>query len=95
MLTVATLGARAAYELSIWNTFQTVGDAHAFGAQWAAFSRASVFPTLAAALDTGNPAGGTRFIDALEAAVAARLAAAPQRMRIPLARMLLVKAAGS
>jgi len=81
---------------SIWARFQTTGDAHAFGAQWAAFSRASVFPTLAAALDDqADPVRRTRFIDALEASVAARLATAPERMRIPLARMLLVKSAGS
>ena len=78
-------------EDGIWNTFQTTGDAPAFGAQWAAFSRASVFPTLAAALVDGNPARRTSFIAALESAVAARLAAAPERMRIPLARMLIVK----
>jgi len=81
---------------SIWARFQTTGDAHAFGAQWAAFSRASVFPTLAAALDDqADPVRRTRFIDALEASVAARLATTPERMRIPLARMLLVKSAGS
>src|SRR5205823_12261407 len=38
----------------IWAQFEASGDAQAFGAQWAAFSRASVFPTLAAALDGGG-----------------------------------------
>ena len=38
----------------IWAEFEDGGDAHAFGARWAAFSRASVFPTLAAGLDSGR-----------------------------------------
>ena len=37
----------------IWTQFQDDGDAQAFGARWAAFSRASVFPTLAAGLTGG------------------------------------------
>ena len=41
----------------IWEDYERSGDAEAFGAQWARFSRASVFPSLAAALD---PAGGRR-----------------------------------
>ena len=36
-----------------WARFQSDGDAEAFGAQWAAFARAAMFPTLAAALDGG------------------------------------------
>src|SRR5262249_26782439 len=76
----------------IWEQFETDGDAPAFGRQWAAFSRASVFPTLAAALEGGRDTPrSAQFIDRLEAGVAERLAAAPERMSIPLARMLLVK----
>jgi hypothetical protein len=77
----------------IWTQFEASSDARAFGAQWAAFCRASVFPTLAASLD-GAPgdARSANFIDELEAGVAARLAAAPVRMTIPLAQMMLVKA---
>jgi hypothetical protein len=80
----------------IWTQFEASGDAHAFGVQWAAFCRASVFPTLAASLD-GAPdsARSLKFIDELETAVAARLAAAPVRMTIPLAQMMLVKANSS
>lgn len=76
----------------IWAQFEASRDAKSFGSAWAAFSRASVFPTLAAALDTGrDPGRAGEFIDRLEARVAARLAAAPQRMLIPLAQMRLVR----
>ena len=80
----------------IWTQFEASGDAHAFGTQWAAFCRASVFPTLAASLD-GAPdsARSVKFIDELETGLAARLAAAPIRMTIPLAQMMLVKAISS
>ncbi len=81
-------------EDGIWAQFETNGDAQAFGAQWAAFSRASVFPTLAAALDGGaDDARGAKFVDRLEAGVAARLSVSPERMTIPLAQMLLIKGA--
>jgi len=63
-----------------------------FGEQWAAFARASVFPTMAAALDGGRDTPrSAHFSDRLEAAVTARLAQAPGRMLIPLARILLEK----
>lgn len=77
----------------IWSEYERDHDAAAFGSRWTAFSRASVFPTLALGLDGGahDPRAAT-FMDKLEAAMAARLAAAPQRMDIPLARMTLVKA---
>ena len=67
-------------------------NAKAFGAQWAAFSRASVFPTLAASL-RGGKADRRRgeFFDKLEAGVAARLAASPERMWIPLAHLVIEK----
>nr|WP_244532413.1 class I SAM-dependent methyltransferase [Methylocapsa palsarum] len=76
----------------IWRQFEEDRDADAFGARWAAFSRASVFPTLALGLADG--AGGARagvFVEKLEAAMAARLAAAPEPTLIPLARIVLVK----
>ncbi len=62
----------------IWSEYKRRGDAQAFGAQWARFSRASVFPTLAAAL-AGGEADTRRgaFFDRLEAGIAAKLAAAP------------------
>ncbi len=57
-----------------------------------AFVRASVFPTLATALDGGRRRRPRRqFLDQLEAGVAARLAAAPEQMQIPLAHLVLIK----
>jgi len=76
----------------IWDDFQRDRDAHKFGARWAAFSRASVFPTLAEALDGGLEDPRVHpFMDKLEAATAARLAEKPEPMVIPLARIVLVK----
>ena len=76
----------------IWQDFQHDHDAHKFGARWAAFSRASVFPTLAEALDGGLDDRRARaFMDKLEAANAARLAEKPEPMVISLASMVLVK----
>jgi salicylate 1-O-methyltransferase len=75
-----------------WARFQSDGDAEAFGAQWAAFARAALFPTLASALDGG--AGNPRvpeFFAQLEAGIAQRLASSPEPMRIPLASLVLVK----
>ena len=37
-----------------WSQYRVDHDAKAFGAQWAAFARASVFPTMAAALEGGR-----------------------------------------
>jgi hypothetical protein len=67
-------------------------NAKTFGAQWAAFARASVFPTLAVSLRGGNtdPRRGD-FFDKLEAGIAARLAASPERMQIPLAHLVIEK----
>jgi hypothetical protein len=79
----------------IWTEFEASGDAQAFGARWAAFSRASVFPTLAASLDGAqNGARSARFIDEFEDGVAARLSTAPVLMTIPLAQLTLVKTIG-
>jgi hypothetical protein len=75
-----------------WVRFQSDGDAEAFGAQWAAFARAALFPSLAGALDGGvnDPRAG-EFVEQLQAAVAERLSSAPEPMRIPLASVVLVK----
>lgn len=76
----------------IWTQYEADRDARAFGATWAAFTRASVFPSLATALDPGR--GELRpklFMDQLAAGVAHRLAAAPSKMLIPLAQMTIVK----
>jgi SAM dependent carboxyl methyltransferase len=77
----------------IWREFERDADASAFGMRWAAFSRASVFPTLALGLNggPGDPRAGA-FMDKLEAAMAARLAANPEPMSIPLASAVLVRA---
>jgi salicylate 1-O-methyltransferase len=77
-------------EDEIWRAFENNGDAEAFGSRWAAFARASVFPTLATALDDG-PVRARQFFDRLESGVTARLAAAPQRMKIPLAKLVVAK----
>ena len=37
----------------IWSDFERQGDPFAFGARWAGFSRASVFPNLALGLEGG------------------------------------------
>jgi hypothetical protein len=64
-------------------------DAKAFGAQWAAFCRFAIFGVLAEPLD--DPGRHAVFFDRLETGVAARLAAAPEETRIPLAGVLLAK----
>jgi hypothetical protein len=74
----------------LWNEFKEDRDAQAFGARWAAFSRASVGPTLAAALDNGV-VRAAEFMERLEERMAARLAAAPERTSMPLAKMVFVK----
>lgn len=83
-------------EDGIFERYALDGDADAFGAAWAAFCRASVFPTLA------EPLGGGRddprrpaFFDRLEAGIAKRLAAAPERTTIPLARLVVAKPGGA
>jgi hypothetical protein len=82
-------------EDKIWAQFEGDRDAHAFGARWAAFSRASVFPTLASGLTGGqdDPRAAT-FVDRLEAGMTVRLAKAPERMLIPLGKLVLEKNQG-
>lgn len=75
-----------------FSRFQKDGDAAVFGAQWAAFARAAIFPSLRPGLDGGvNDPRALEFIERLEAALAARLARAPEPMQIPLASIVLVK----
>lgn len=74
-----------------WRQYQKNKDAEAFGAQWASFLRAAVFHTLAGALDAGAADRRAQFCDALEAGVAARLAAAPEQVQIPMAQVVLHK----
>ncbi|MBV8630650.1 MAG: hypothetical protein JOZ83_06980 [Silvibacterium sp.] len=76
----------------IWAEYEQHGDARAFGMKWSAFSRASVFPTMAEALDPGKDNGRlARFIERLDSDNAARLAQKPEPMLIPLCRMLISK----
>ncbi|MCV7224943.1 class I SAM-dependent methyltransferase [Mycolicibacterium komossense] len=79
-----------------WSQYQIDKDAKAFGARWAAFARAAAFPTLAGALvgGVGDPRRA-EFLDRLEEGLVQRLAAAPEQMRIPLAKVVLVKAGRS
>jgi salicylate 1-O-methyltransferase len=75
-----------------WSQYQIDHDATAFGALWAAFARAAVFPTLATALSSGRTdPRHAQFCDRLEAGIAARLAAKPEPMQIPLAHVVLFK----
>ncbi|MES2221982.1 MAG: SAM-dependent methyltransferase [Acidobacteriota bacterium] len=78
-------------EDGIWLDYQQHKDATQFAAQWAAFSRASVYPTLAGNLESGGASRVVDFCDRLEAGTAARLAAAPERMSIPLVKILLAR----
>ena len=75
-----------------WGRYRIDSDAAAFGARWAGFARASVFPTLSNALADGNAdPRAAEIFDRLEAGVAQRLTAAPQQMQIPLAHVVLFK----
>ncbi len=75
----------------IWVEFERSRDTQRFGADWARFSRASVFPSLAAALDGANAERRANFFDRLERGMADRLAASPTRMTIPLAKIVIAK----
>lgn len=76
----------------IWADFERDRDAAAFGARWAAFPRASVFPTLMLGLDGGREdPRAVEFVKKMENGIAARMAAAPERMTIPLAMLALAK----
>jgi len=83
-----------------WSQFQSDKDERAFGANWAEFLRASMFPMLAAVVDADADASRGRdrrskrrreFVEQLEASVAAQLAAAPAQISIPLAMVVLAK----
>jgi hypothetical protein len=71
-----------------WAQYRLDGKAKAFGARWAAFLRTSTFPALAAELPVERRCA---FVDELCAGVAARLAAAPAEVRIPLAQIVIEK----
>ncbi len=75
-----------------WSRYLVDGDGGKLGAAWAGFARAAIVPTLAAGLDGGvTDPRAAAFADALESAVAARLARKPEQMTIPLAAIVLAK----
>jgi hypothetical protein len=75
-----------------YNEFRIDHDAKAFGARWAAFTRVSVFPSIALGLAGGaTDPRRDRFLDELEAGVAARLAASPEPTQIPMAQLVVEK----
>ena len=79
-------------EDAIWQRFVSDGDASAYGAAWAAFSRASVMPTLALGLDGGaDDPRVEQFVTRLEAGMAERLSRAPEPSKIPLAAVVLAR----
>lgn len=76
-------------EDTIWRDYRQTGDATAFGARWAAFSRASVLPTLARGLGADAGPDRTRdVINRMETGMARHLAAAPERSLMPLAMIV-------
>jgi hypothetical protein len=76
----------------IWKEYEVDRDPSAYGARWAAFSRASVFPTMALALEQANdPARVARFMTLEESRMAARLAERPEPCVMPLAKLVLTK----
>lgn len=78
----------------IWEQYLRDHDAAAYGARWAAFSRASVFPTMALALeDARSVARVQAFLKDTETRMAFHLAAHPEPCAIPLARLRLSKEA--
>jgi hypothetical protein len=77
-------------EDEIWRRFEKDHDAKGYATRWTAFARAFVFPTLATALVDG-PSRIRPFFERLEAGVIERLAAAPEPIKIPLAKIAVVK----
>ena len=82
-------------EDGIWAEYKKSGDPTAFGARWAAFSRASVFQTLSLGLERGHAdPRASEFVNRLEDRVSKKLANEPQPMTLPLARLAFSKAEG-
>jgi hypothetical protein len=74
-----------------WAQYQIDEDATTLGTQWAAFLRAATFPALLPALHQRDAGHHELFLNELEYGVAARFAAAPEQMRIPLALVVIEK----
>lgn len=71
-----------------WTQYRIDGKARALGARWAEFLRVSTFPALAATLPVERRA---TFVAELTSGVAARVAAAPAQIRIPMAQIVIEK----
>lgn len=74
----------------IYSSYRKDRDTDAFGLRWADFCRFTLFKDLCTPLDD-DPVRCTQFQDRLHAAIAARLSANPEQMRIPLAQLVLEK----
>lgn len=73
-----------------FSDYQYSKDARTFGARWAAIFAAGAFPSLATGLDSGPDDPRTAMVfERLEADIAARLASAPEPLRIPVANVVL------
>lgn len=74
----------------IFRQYRKDKDADAFGMRWADFCRFTALDDLAAALGD-DPERRLPFFERMHAGIAARLAAAPEQMRIPVAQLVLEK----
>lgn len=74
-----------------WKQYRGDGKARVLGAQWAAFTKAALFPTLASALDPERDQPVSVFFDALEKGIASRIESEPTEIRIPLAQLVIEK----
>lgn len=80
---------------AFFDDYERTGDAAAFGARWAGVFAAGALPSLATGLNSGPDDPRTAIVlDRLQAEIAARLGQSPQRMRIPLANVVLAKRSG-
>jgi hypothetical protein len=71
-----------------WTQYRNDGKARDLGTRWAEFLRVSTFPVLAATVAVERRA---TFVAELTSGVAARVAAAPAQIRIPMAQIVIEK----
>ncbi|MCV7287207.1 SAM-dependent methyltransferase [Mycolicibacterium wolinskyi] len=74
----------------IFGQYRKDKNADAFGTRWADFCRFTALDDLADALGD-DPERRLQFFERMHAGIAARLAAAPEQMRIPVAQLVLEK----
>jgi salicylate 1-O-methyltransferase len=75
-----------------WTRYQKDGNATSFATKWTAFARASVFPALMAALEGGaDDARAQSIVERLEKGLRERVAAEPRKVRLPLAKLSMLK----